>query len=87
MSIELGYKDLFDVEHYSWVVGAMKPEPAYFERVAARVGHPPANLLFIDDKPENIAAARAAGWRAEQYYYRDGFDCLTRLLAQYGLPV
>lgn len=87
MSRQLGFGDIFDVEHYSWAVGAMKPEAAFFERVAERVFRPPASLLFIDDKPENVAAARAAGWRAERYYYREGLDVLTRLLARHGLPV
>ena len=86
MSRELGFGDIFDVEHYSWAVGAVKPEAAYFQRVDACIGHPPASLLFIDDKPENVAAARAAGWRAERYYYREGLDALTGLLARHRLP-
>jgi putative hydrolase of the HAD superfamily len=87
MSRDLGYSELFDAEHYSWDIGAMKPEADYYERVGARIPHATSSLLFIDDRPENVTAARAAGWRAERYYYREGLDALKDLLARNGLQV
>lgn len=42
-------------------LGARKPEPRAFERVAREVGLPPGRILFFDDLPENVAGARAAG--------------------------
>lgn len=41
-----------------------KPDPAIYHLAARRFGYPPAALLFIDDRHENVDAARAAGWRA-----------------------
>jgi FMN phosphatase YigB (HAD superfamily) len=41
-----------------------KPDPAIyraFERATARA---PEEILFFDDLPENVAAARALGWQA-----------------------
>jgi putative hydrolase of the HAD superfamily len=38
--------------------------------------HPPlepVSLLLVDDSPENVAAARAAGWCAEHFTTRDAF--------------
>jgi HAD superfamily hydrolase (TIGR01509 family) len=51
--------------HASHLLGALKPEPAIYERfeAATRVGA--ASILFFDDGPANVEAARARGWRAE----------------------
>jgi len=47
----------------SGVEKVAKPEPEIYRIAAARFGRDPARMLFIDDKPENIAAARALGWQ------------------------
>lgn len=44
-----------------------KPDPAIFALAAARFGHDPARMLFIDDNAENIAAARALGWQVHHF--------------------
>jgi len=38
-----------------------KPEPEAYQTVLARLGWAPAETLFIDDSPTNIAGAQAAG--------------------------
>jgi enolase-phosphatase E1 len=35
-----------------------------YTRIAATLGLPPAALLFLSDHPQEVAAARAAGWQA-----------------------
>jgi putative hydrolase of the HAD superfamily len=50
--------------HYSAALGCRKPEAPFFDAVTKRVGYAPAELLLIDDAEENVAAAKAAGWRA-----------------------
>jgi 2-haloacid dehalogenase len=40
----------------------VKPDPAIYEVLERRSGLAPRALLFIDDRADNIAAARARGW-------------------------
>lgn len=49
---------------YSGRVQHIKPEPAMFALAARRFGAAPADLVFFDDVPGNVAAAQAAGWSA-----------------------
>jgi 2-haloacid dehalogenase/putative hydrolase of the HAD superfamily len=45
----------------------MKPEPAIYRLAAERFGHPPADMLFVDDSAANIAAARAEGFDVHHF--------------------
>jgi putative hydrolase of the HAD superfamily len=83
----LGYDALFDVSCYSWELGAAKPDPAFFAEAARRIGAEPPAILFIDDSPPNVAAARDAGLTAEQWTLDDGHDALHALLARHGVTV
>ncbi len=51
--------------HASHLLRALKPEPAIYERFEAATGAPGSAILFFDDGPANVEAARARGWRAE----------------------
>ncbi len=44
-----------------------KPDPAIYALAAARFGHDPAEMLFIDDNAANIAAAHACGWQGHLF--------------------
>jgi putative hydrolase of the HAD superfamily len=57
-----------------------KPEPAIFEHCESRFGLDPARTLFIDDVAGNVAAARAAGWRA--LHFIDPAQCAAALRAE-----
>ena len=35
--------------------------------MAAEIGFPPAEILFVDDSQKNVDGARAAGWQAALY--------------------
>lgn len=50
----------------SHLAGVLKPSPAIYHAFEAASGQPASLLLFFDDLPENVEAARALGWRAEQ---------------------
>ena len=52
----------FDGYIFSYEHQAMKPEAALYEVVGQRSGLKGKDLLFIDDKPENIHAAIGRGW-------------------------
>ena len=44
-----------------------KPERPIYDLMARRMGLPPGRLLFVDDTPANVEAARGYGWQAEVY--------------------
>ena len=56
-----GFSRLFDPIIYSHEVGLAKPDPAVFELTCAQLELPPGAIVFVDDVPENVAAADAAG--------------------------
>ena len=51
---------------YSCEIGAVKPDARAFETAAARCPVPPEQVRYVDDLPENVAAARRAGFDAHQ---------------------
>lgn len=87
MRTTLGYNEMFDASFYSCELGFAKPDPAFFEAVLNRVGAVGSQLLFIDDRPENVAAARAAGMRGEVYSREQGIGRLNEILLNHGLDV
>ncbi len=46
----------------SFVAGVMKPHPDIYLEAERRFGLEPSSTVFIDDRSENIDAARARGW-------------------------
>jgi 2-haloacid dehalogenase len=44
-----------------------KPDPAIYALAAARFGHAPARMLFVDDNVDNVVTARACGWQAHHF--------------------
>ncbi len=62
---------LFDDAVYSYRVRCAKPDPSIYQLAARQFGVTPAETLFIDDLPANIASAREVGFRAIRYDYRD----------------
>lgn len=74
----LGLREHFDGLHYAADLGAAKPEPAFYAAVERRMDRPARDLALIDDRAENVDAARAAGWRAALW---DGSQPLAAVLA------
>jgi len=62
-----GFMQLFESGVFSSRVRLLKPDPAIFDHAAALFGREPRDLLFLDDHPANVAAARAAGWQAVHF--------------------
>lgn len=72
----------FDEIVYSAALGVCKPERVFYTNAQARMGVTVAqSILFVDDKAENVDAARAAGWRAMLYR---GPESLAKALAGWG---
>ena len=70
---DMGLGQFVDGEFASCTVGIRKPDTAYFERVQRELGLSPHQIVFWDDAPGNVAAARAAGWTAHLYTDVAGF--------------
>ena len=57
-----------------------KPEPAIFFEAAEALATPPAKILFIDDRADNITAAAAMGMQTIHYTAQDAFECEMRAM-------
>lgn len=57
----------FDRAYVSAELRLLKPDPAIYAHVEADSGLPPEALIFADDKPENVAAAVARGWKGHVF--------------------
>ena len=56
----------FDATILSFEVGSMKPDHGIYEAAERAAGVPPNQILFLDDKDENVAAAITRQWNAAQ---------------------
>lgn len=79
------YGEFLDGAYYSCAVGAAKPSAAFFEHIVTDLDLAPAELLFLDDGPDNVAGARAAGLEAEHWTHHDGVTMLRDLLGAHGI--
>lgn len=62
------FGEYFDGVFVSCQLGAMKPDPVFFQRILDQLGVTDASTLLLwDDVEENVIAARAFGVRAELY--------------------
>jgi len=53
----------FDGYIYSYEVKAMKPDPTIYEALEKLTGRRGAEILYLDDRPENVAGGMARGWQ------------------------
>jgi putative hydrolase of the HAD superfamily len=58
---------------WSYSLGMAKPEVAIYLKTAEALQTAPENILFIDDRPENIAAAEALAFQTILYDDHPGF--------------
>jgi putative hydrolase of the HAD superfamily len=66
--------EAFDHQTWSHAVNLAKPESAIYLHAAEGLHTPPENILFLDDRPENIEAALAVGMQAIQYTTHQAFE-------------
>lgn len=57
----------FDRAFISGQLRLAKPDAAIYETVETQTGIAPDRLIFADDRPANIAAAEARGWRTHLF--------------------
>lgn len=70
----------FEQHALSFRLRAMKPDPAIYRAAAEMAGAAPGEIFFMDDRPENVAAACEFGFDAVQY--GPGPDAANRLAEQ-----
>jgi putative hydrolase of the HAD superfamily len=68
LAIELVRRDFpffknFDGYVFSFEVGSMKPDVKIYEALEMLIGKSGKELVYIDDRPENIETGKARGWR------------------------
>jgi HAD superfamily hydrolase (TIGR01509 family) len=81
------YSEVLDGAYYSCDIGVAKPSVAFFEYVIADLGLQPGQMLFLDDQPNNVAGARAAGLHAERWTHQDGLTRLRDILHAHGVEL
>jgi putative hydrolase of the HAD superfamily len=64
----------FSPRMFSCDLGAVKPEPAAYLATLDALGACPNDVVFFDDRPENVIAARKIGIRAEVFTDPVQFD-------------
>ncbi|WP_336205078.1 HAD family hydrolase [Nonomuraea sp. LPB2021202275-12-8] len=62
---------------YSGRLGLVKPGRQIYDLVARELGAAPARVVFVDDRPENVAGAEAAGMTGVRF---TGADALREVL-------
>jgi len=58
---------MFAIHALSFRLQAIKPDPRFYAGATKLAGVEPGKILFADDRADNVAAAKAAGWDAVQY--------------------
>lgn len=76
------FRKLFQGIHLSYEMGVRKPEERAFRLLLDRVGHAPAQTLFIDDTEAHVKAAREQGIRSWHLAEKDLLGLEKELLPQ-----
>lgn len=69
---DLGLNAFFEQVFLSHEIGKRKPHPETFVWVCEQMGFAPKDMLFIDDSPQHIEGAKAAG--LQTYFYQNEAD-------------
>ncbi|WP_189876460.1 HAD family hydrolase [Streptomyces bluensis] len=72
----------FETLVFSSDLGLMKPDPRVYRTADERLRRSPGEVVFFDDRPENVEAARAHGWRAHVW---TGGEAARAVLAREGV--
>ncbi|MFD3373807.1 MULTISPECIES: HAD family hydrolase [unclassified Streptomyces] len=72
----------FETLVFSSDLGLMKPDPLVYRAADERLGRPASEVVFFDDRPENVVAARSHGWRAHVW---TGGEAAAAVLAREGV--
>jgi putative hydrolase of the HAD superfamily len=74
---KLGILHRFDLVVNSARVGVKKPDPAIYHLTLERLAVAPQQAIFVDDMPENVAAAAALGIHA--IHFEDQYQAVAAI--------
>ena len=77
-------RNAFSKYALSFELGCLKPDAEIYEKSLQLAGVPAEQIVFIDDRLENVAGAEAAGWTAIQFH--DAHQLHAELRSQKLLP-
>ena len=75
----LGLDDAFDCIVNSSDIGCAKPSRCFFEHAAQRCGCDRTEVIFVDDRAENVDAAIEFGYRGHRYRDVDAGTSVARM--------
>jgi putative hydrolase of the HAD superfamily len=78
--------DLVDAMVDGSHVGILKPDPRVYRMIADRLQVEPADVVFLDDQPVNLAGATAVGMTAVYVDVTDPDVAFDRARTLLGLP-
>lgn len=81
-----GFLEHFDHVTFSYELGIVKPQPGIYAHAIAGLGVDPSRALFLDDLPDNVEGARAAGLHAQVYSCKVPLTEYGKLFEAYALP-
>lgn len=82
-----GLRRIFSLFFTSSFVGAMKPSPRIYRAALEITQRPAGEILFIDDREQNLEPARALGMRTLHFRGEDGPERLRSELRRLGVEV
>lgn len=68
-----GFLNSFDKAYVSGHMKVTKPSARIYEMVEEDCGLDPSSLIFTDDRPENVDAAKARGWQTHLFSGPEGW--------------
>ncbi len=74
----------FTHQIFSCEVRSIKPDPAIYKHALSLLETPPSKVLFVDDREENIQAARATGIRGILF---ESVERFRKDLQELGFPI
>jgi putative hydrolase of the HAD superfamily len=80
-----GFLEHFDHVTFSYELRVVKPDARIYRHAFEGLGVEPGEALFLDDRPNNVEGAQAAGLRAVLYSTWEEFVA-SDVAARYGLP-
>ena len=79
----LGLGEIFELLVISAEEGLAKPDPRIYQIAVERLGLRPPEVVFLDDRVENVAAAHQLGMRA--VHYQNNRQAITEVQMYLGL--